>query len=129
MVSINEVVHNVAISADRAFDEKNTSTLKKIAEDCLSWLDSNDYNDLEKAILAYHGATAYSNYISIVHKGKLDYSEENNNETDFEFCLLLFRRSLQYFNKYREDEEVWNNANEEHKYYGSSPFSVISTQS
>ncbi|HEY9188976.1 MAG TPA: LA2681 family HEPN domain-containing protein [Ignavibacteria bacterium] len=68
--------------------------------------------------MAYHGATSFGNYVIIVHNGVMKYSEEYNNESDFEFCIYLFRRSIDFFNKFRNNESVWNDAsNEEKQYY------------
>lgn len=117
-MSINENVNIIAQYADQAFDKKDIQTLKDIAENCLELLNSQEYSDLEKAVLAYHGATSFGNYISIVHNGVMKYSEEYNNESDFEFCIYLFRRSIDFFNKFRSKEEIWDGAsNEEKQYY------------
>jgi len=117
-VPINENINIIAQYADQAFDKRDYLTLNKIAEDCYVMLDSSEYTDLEKAILAYHGATSFGNYISIVHNGAMKYSEEINNESDFEFCIYLFRRSIDFFIKFRNNESAWNDAsNEEKQYY------------
>lgn len=114
---INENINKIGQCADQAFDIRDHQTLKKIAEDCYKMLDSSEYTDLEKAILAYHGATSFGNYISIVHNGAMIYSDEFNNESDFEFCIYLFRRSINLFNKIRNDEIAWNDISNEEKQY------------
>jgi hypothetical protein len=115
---INENINIIAQYADQAFDKRDYQTLNTIAEDCYKMLDSSEYTDLEKAILAYHGATSFGNYILIVHNGTMKYSEECNNESDFEFCIYLFRRSIDFFNKFSNNTSVWNNAsNKEKQYY------------
>lgn len=103
---INEDVRAIGIFADRAFDERNMDTLRKIAEDCLNRVENEEYNLLEKGILAYHGATSYSNYITIKFKGVLSYTEDINNEKDFELCLLLFRLSIEKLTSYQENEDI-----------------------
>lgn len=70
-VPINENINIIAQYADQVFDNRDYLTLNKIAEDCYGMLDSSEYTDLEKAILAYHGATSFGNYISIVHNGAM----------------------------------------------------------
>lgn len=116
-MSINKNINTIAWFVDRALDEKDIDTLKRISEDCLNLIESNDYNNLEKAILAYHSATSWGNYITIFHKGYLSYSNADNNEADFEFCLMLFRNSLQYFKKFYEDSNGLDKANDEDRYY------------
>ena len=66
---LNENINMIAQSADQAFDKRDYQTLNKIAEDCYGMLDSSEYTDLEKAILAYHGATSFGNFITIAHNG------------------------------------------------------------
>lgn len=109
---INEDVHTVGMVADRAFDEKDTDTLHRITEDCLNWVESGDYNLLEKGILAYHGATSYSDYIRLKYKGALSYSEDKNNEQDFEMCLLLFRLSIESLTSYQESKDLKEDSEE-----------------
>ncbi|WP_064199433.1 LA2681 family HEPN domain-containing protein [Brevibacillus brevis] len=103
---INEDIHTVGLFADKAFDKRDLDTLHKIAEDCLNWVESGEYNLLEKGILAYHGATSYSNYIYLKYKGTLSYSENINNEQDFEMCLLLFRLSIENLTYYQANEDI-----------------------
>ncbi|WP_245946546.1 LA2681 family HEPN domain-containing protein [Paenibacillus cellulosilyticus] len=80
---------------------------------------------MDRAILAYHGATSYANYIAIVHNGVMQYSEENNNEADFEFCIYLYRRSLEYFRAFREDGDLWDKADDEDIQYYSSYLQML----
>src|SRR5690606_13646338 len=87
-------------------------------EDCLRWTESEDYNLLEKGILAYHGATSHSNYIDIKYKRALSYSEDKNNEQDFEMCLLLFRLAIENLTTYQEKEELEQDSEE--AYYAST---------
>ncbi|WP_252225741.1 LA2681 family HEPN domain-containing protein [Clostridium sp. ZBS2] len=101
---INEKINIIAMFADKAFDEEESETLKSIANDCLKFIGSDEYSDLEKAILAYHGATSYSNYIGIRDKGIMNYFGDNANESDFEFCIYLYRKSIRYFEKINVDE-------------------------
>lgn len=103
---INEEVHTIGMFADKAFDERDTDTLHKIAEDCLNRVEIGEYDLLEKGILAYHGATSYSNYIHLKYKGLLSYSEDMNNEPDFEMCLLMFRLSIENLTSYQEKEDI-----------------------
>lgn len=109
---LNERVYTVGVLADRALDEKDMDTLYKIAEDCLKWAESGDYNFLEKGVLAYHGATSYSNYINLRYQRALSYAEEKNNEQDFEMCLLLFRLAIENLTTYQEIEELQKESKE-----------------
>lgn len=95
-IPINKDVDIIAQFADQAFDQHDTQTLKSIAEDILEKFNSSEYSELDKAIFGYHGATSYANYISLVHNGVMQYSEESNNESDFEFCIYLYRKSLEF---------------------------------
>ncbi len=109
---INDDVHTLGMFADKAFDEGDIDTLHKIAEDCLNRVETGKYNRLEKGILAYHGATSYSNYIHLKYKGLLIYSEKSNNEEDFEMCLLLFRLSIENLTSYQERDEIKEDSEE-----------------
>lgn len=102
---INKKVNIIAQFADKAFDESDVETLKSIADDCLLLIDTNEFTNLEKAILAYHGATSYSNFIGIRDRGLMKYFGKNTNEVDFEFCIYLYRKSLEYFGKFDLDNE------------------------
>ncbi|UII55670.1 hypothetical protein LS684_18905 [Cytobacillus spongiae] len=114
----NEDVHTVGVFADRAFDEKDTDTLQRIAHDCLEWVKSGEYTLLEKGILAYHGATSYSNYVHLKYKGALRYSDDMNNEQDFEMCLLLFRLSIENLTSYQEEADL-KEGSEESQYFST----------
>lgn len=116
-MAINKKINLIAQCADHAWDNRDASALKDIAEDSLKLLDSPEYTDLEKAILAYHGATSFGNYIALVHNGAMKYSNECNNESDFEFCIYLFRRSIDFFERYRSDETAWNESSKVDKQY------------
>ncbi|ATO51721.1 hypothetical protein BrL25_23065 [Brevibacillus laterosporus DSM 25] len=98
---MNESVHIIGNNADKALDDGDVKTLKEISENCLNLMDDDNYNILEKGIIAYHGATSFSNYIQLKYKGALIYSDEKNNEEDFEMCLLLFRKSIDYLSEHR----------------------------
>lgn len=115
---LNENVYRVGVFADKALDEKDLDTLHRIAEDCLKWTESEEYTLLEKGILAYHGATSYSNYIDLKYKRALSYSENKNNEQDFEMCLLLFRLAIENLTTYQEKEELEQDSEE--AYYAST---------
>lgn len=115
---LDEHVYTVGVLADKALDERDMDTLHKIAEDCLRWVESGDYNLLEKGILAYHGATSYSNYINLRYQRALSYSEDKNNEQDFEMCLLLFRLAIENLAAYQEKEELKEESEE--AYYAST---------
>lgn len=115
---ISEHVYKVGTLADKALDEKNTDTLHKIAEECLKWAESENYNILEKGILAYHGATSFSNFINLRYQRALSYSEDKNNEQDFEMCLLLFRLAIENLTTYQEKEEL--QAESEEAYYAAT---------
>lgn len=104
-MTINETVHTIGFYADKALDERDAKTLKQLSENCFNWIDDDKYSVLEKGILAYHGATSYSNYIQLQYNGALRYLDEENNEEDFEICLLLFRRSIDYLSEYRHSSD------------------------
>ncbi|MFA2821566.1 LA2681 family HEPN domain-containing protein [Bacillus wiedmannii] len=99
-MKIKETVHRIGYYADKALDERDVQTLRQIAEDCFNWIADDKYNVLEKGILAYHGATSCSDYIQFQYNGALRYTDEENNEDDFEMCLLLFRKSIDYLSEY-----------------------------
>ncbi|MGE6515643.1 LA2681 family HEPN domain-containing protein [Lysinibacillus sphaericus] len=111
---INIEIHEIGMFADRAFDENDVKTLYNISITCLEWSELDKYNTLEKGILAYHGATACSNYIDLKYNGLLNYSIDGN-EKDFELCLLLFRRCIYCFNTCRESN--FEILSEEERYY------------
>lgn len=115
-MTINETVHTIGLHSDKAFDERDTKTLKQLSEDCFNRIDEDKYSVLEKGILAYHGASSYSNYIQIQYKGALHYSDEENNEEDFEMCLLLFRKSINYLSEYRHSTEDTQDSSEDLDY-------------
>lgn len=96
-------VLSVALRADQAFDEKDIHSLETIVGECLEFIDSSDYNDLERAIFAYHGATSQGNRNGLLYSGQLEHSDENNNEENFELSLYLYRKSLEYFSKYKSE--------------------------
>lgn len=116
-MAINEKVHAIGFFADKAFDEKDTSTLKKIVLECFSLIESDEFNLLETGILAYHGATSCSNYITLKYNGVLGYFDEKDNEEDFEMCLLLFRRAIECFTDYRAGQDDLEKEPEEFYYY------------
>ena len=115
-MEINETVHTIGFYADKAFDDKDAKTLKQLSEDCFNWIDDEKYSVLERGILAYHGATSLGNYILLQYNGALCYSDEENNEEDFEMCLLLFRKSIDYLNEYSNTSDDILNDNEDLEY-------------
>lgn len=102
---INDKVNIIAKFADKAFDDNDVEILKSISDDCLQLINTDEFTNLEKAILAYHGATSYSNYIRIKDKGLMKYFGINTNEADYEFCIYLYRKSLEYFGRFDFDNE------------------------
>ena len=52
------ISENIAKFTDQSFDIRDHKTLKKLAEDLYKMFDISEYTDLEKADLAYHGATS-----------------------------------------------------------------------
>ncbi|MFB5265179.1 LA2681 family HEPN domain-containing protein [Paenibacillus enshidis] len=124
-IPINKNVDIIAQFADQAFDQKDIQTLKSIAEDSLEKFNSPEYSKLDRAILVYHGATSYANYISLVHNGVMQYSEESNNESDFEFCIYLYRKSLDFFRAFRENNDSWNKADAIEKQYYSNYLQML----
>ncbi|WP_341299643.1 LA2681 family HEPN domain-containing protein [Lysinibacillus sp. FSL H8-0500] len=97
---ICEEIHEIAFFADKAFEEKDEKTLRDISRDCLEWSRSDKYTLLEKGILSYHGATATSDYIEL-KSIRIEIYEEN--EKDIEFCLLLFRNCINFFEDFKKD--------------------------
>lgn len=115
---INKDVETYAKKADEAFDSNNYSELKEITNECYELLKSPKYSELDKAILSYHAATSYSNYIRIFHKGLVRHLEDGNNESDFEFCILLFRKSLSFFSSfYTNNNELESVSAQEKQHY------------
>ncbi|MEK4713318.1 LA2681 family HEPN domain-containing protein [Sporosarcina sp. FSL K6-5500] len=98
MISIE--INELAFFADKAFEEKDEDTLKKIALTGLELSQRDKYNPLEKAILSYHGATAGSDYIELKYNRAEIYED---NEKDTELCLLLFRNCIGFFNEFKKD--------------------------
>lgn len=96
---ICEEIHEIAFFADKAFEEKDEKTLRDISRDCLEWSRSDKYTLLEKGILSYHGATATSDYIEL-KSIRIEIYEEN--EKDIEFCLLLFRNCINFFEDFKK---------------------------
>lgn len=113
------MVHTIGFYADKALDERDVQTLKQIAEDCFSWIADDKYSVLEKGILAYHGATSYSDYIRLQYNGALRYTDEENNEKEFEMCLFLFRKSISYLSEYFRGAENALDKHEGIEYYST----------
>ncbi|MDY8045288.1 LA2681 family HEPN domain-containing protein [Paenibacillus polymyxa] len=124
---MNPNVLSIAIRADKAFDDQDIQTLETIVEECLGHVNLSEYNDLEKAIFAYHGATSQGNKIDLIYNGLLEYSDEKNNEEEFELSLYLFRISLELFNKYKNDKKQWDSATREDEYYYSGYLLMTTT--
>lgn len=109
---ISKEIHEIALFADKAFEEKDEETLNRITIDCFNWSQLNKYTILEKGVLAYHGATACSDFMQLKYKRLEPYEE---NEKDIERCLLLFRNCIAYFNTFKN--ESLETCTEEELYY------------
>ncbi|OBA05453.1 hypothetical protein A9D36_09610, partial [Bacillus subtilis] len=103
-MSINKIVEEIGFFADKAQDEKDIETLRKISEDCLEIINEDGYTELEKGILAYHGATSCSNLIFIKHKNILFYDndDQTSNEEDFEYSMYLYRKSIECLTEFKK---------------------------
>lgn len=115
---INENVHTLGQLADQAFDQKDGDSLRNITDECLKLIELKEYTILEKGILAYHGATSCSNYLSLEYRMALVYSDSKSNEQDFELCLLLFRLAIDYITTYQKIKDIQEESEE--NYYASN---------
>lgn len=120
-------VLSIALRADQAFDDRDIQALKTIVEECLEFVDSSDYNDLERALIAYHGATSQGNRNGLFYNRQLEHSDEKNNEEDFELSLYLYRKSLESFSKYKSDLVQWASATKEDKVFYNNYLLMVTT--